>query len=368
MKNLELINGRQFALLAIYITIGDTILILPAVPAQAAGRDAWISALLGIVFGIGVVLLYSAVGKRNAGRTFVDYAETVLGRWLGGAIACAFIGYIFLSSAAHVREIGDFMTTQMMPETPIHAIHIFYAAVVLLAAYLGLECIARTSEFFFPVLILFLIVFVLFLVPSIETSKLLPVMENGLGPVMQGAVSTTAYPFAELSVLLMVIPHVNNSGAIRGSFLKGALFGGVVIALIIFLSISILGQDLAARNMYPSYALAKKIDVGQFLQRIEVILAFMWLLTSFIKTSLYFYVFHMTLAHLFRLEQYRSMVLPSGVLLVAMSVLISPNINHFQQMNEYWPYMDLILGVGTSLLLLAVGFFRGGSLSPKQGT
>ncbi len=361
MKNVEQISGRQFALLAIYIAIGDTILVLPSIPAMVAGRDAWISAVLGLVIGLGIVLLYGTLGKRNQGMTFVEYAEKLLGRWIGGLLACGLLFYLLISSAGHVREIGDFMTTQMMPETPIHAIHIFYASVVLMAAYLGLEPIARTGEFFFPFLILFLIVFITFLVPSVEWNNLLPVMEKGVGPVLKGAVTTTAYPFAELLVLLMVMPQVKNQLAVKGNFMKGALFGGLIIALIIFLSVSILGQDLAARNMYPSYALAKKIDVGQFLQRIEVILAFMWLLTSFIKTSIFFYVFHITLAQIFRLRQYRSMVLPSGLLLVSFAILISPNINHFLHLNDFWPYMDFVLGIGSSLLLLAAGFFRGRS-------
>jgi spore germination protein KB len=361
MKNVERISGRQFALLAMYITIGDTALVLPSIPAMAAGRDAWISTLLGLALGMGIVLLYNAVGSQNGGMAFVEYAEKLLGRWGGGLLACAFLFYILVSSATLVREVGDFMTTQMMPETPIHAIHIFYVGVVLMAAYLGLESIARTGEFFFPFLILFFIVFVSFLLPSIEWNNVQPLMEKGIGPVLHGSISTTAYPFAELVVMLMIIPQVNNRLAVRSSFVKGALLGGLLIGLIIFMSIAILGHDFAARNMYPSYALAKKIDIGQFLQRIEVILAFMWLLTGFIKTSIYWYVFHITFAQIFRLRQYRSMVLPSGLLLVTFAILISPNINHFQQMNDFWPYMDFILGIGSSLLLLAAGFIRGRS-------
>ncbi|MDQ0493800.1 hypothetical protein QOZ95_001962 [Paenibacillus brasilensis] len=39
----------------------------------------------------------------------------------------------------------------------------------------------------------------------------------------------------------------------------------------------VLGPDITARNIYPGYALAKKISIGHFLQRIEAIMATMWL-------------------------------------------------------------------------------------------
>ncbi|MHA6480520.1 GerAB/ArcD/ProY family transporter [Paenibacillus sp. strain BS8-2] len=99
----------------------------------------------------------------------------------------------------------------------------------------------------------------------------------------------------------------------------------------------------------------KKIDIGHFLQRIEVILAFMWLLTSFIKSSVFLYIFHIMLSQAFRFRQYRAFALPAGLLIVSFSTLMSPDINHFNELNTYWPYMDGVFGFVLPTLLLVIG-------------
>ncbi|MHA6480521.1 GerAB/ArcD/ProY family transporter [Paenibacillus sp. strain BS8-2] len=254
----EQISGRQFALLIAYISIGDTFLVTPSIPTIEAGRDSWLSALAGIMFGIIVVCFQVFLAKKHAGQSLVDILESRFGRWGGLVITVFFLIYLMVSVSAHVREIGDFMTTQMMVETPIHSIHILYALVIVLAARLGLEPIARTSEFFFPWLMLFLIVFILFLLPNIHWDNFFPIMEKGVKPILRGSVTMTSYSFMELGVMLMLLPHLKKGSSIGKNWIKGSLFGGAVIAAIIVLSIAILGEDLASRSMYPGYVLAKK--------------------------------------------------------------------------------------------------------------
>ncbi|MFF2890317.1 endospore germination permease [Paenibacillus sp. NPDC057967] len=358
MKMNEMMSGRQFALLAAYISVGDSMLVLPTIPTSAAKQNAWVSALVGLCAGLLIVWLLSAIGKLYPRLTLVQYVEKLFGKWLGKIVSICFIFYLFLSLAAHTREIGDFMTTQMMPETPIQAIHIMYAGILVMAARLGMETIARTGEFFFSFLLLLLFVFFLFLIPDIKVNHLLPFWDGGLKPILRGSITMTAYPFMELAVLLMVIPSVDKPEKVRSSFLKGALFGGLVLLLIILLSILVLGPDYATRSMYPSYALAKKIDVGKFFQRLEVLLAFMWLLTSFIKSAVFFNALQIAVAQTAGLRSEKGMELPFGMLLVFFAVLISSNVIEFLNADIYWPYMDMTFSVILPLLLLAAYAIR----------
>ncbi|RJE86100.1 spore gernimation protein [Paenibacillus sp. 1011MAR3C5] len=353
MKMNVMISGRQFALLAAYISIGDSMLVLPSIPTSAAKQNGWVSALIGLCAGLLVVWLLSAVGRLYPRLTLVQYVEKLFGKWPGKLVSLCFISYLFLSLATHTREIGDFMTTQMMPETPIQAIHIMYVGILVMAARLGMETIARTGEFFFAFLLLFLMVFFLFLIPDMKINHLLPFWEGGLKPIIRGSITMTAYPFMELAVLLMVMPSVRKPEAVRSHFLRGALFGGTVLLVIILLSILVLGPDYAMRSMYPSYALAKKIDVGNFFQRLEVLLAFMWLLTSFIKSAVYFNVLQIALAQMAGLRSEKGMELPFGMLLVFFALLVSSNIIDFHEVDQYWPYMDMTFSVILPLAVLA---------------
>jgi len=353
------ISIRQFTILVMLITIGDSILVLPSISVFEAKQDAWISGLIGVAVGLLSVYIFSMVGRLYPQLTLVQSIQEIFGKWFGTFVSLLFLAYLLLNSLTFIREIGDFMTTEMMQETPTQAIQILFLCVVILAVRLGLEVIGRTGEIFLPLIILFFLILVIFLSPQAEIEKLQPILENGMKPVLQGSLSFIAFPFMELVVLLMILPYVNQTQRIKRGFLQGALLGGIVLIILIVMAILVLGPDHTSRSMYPSYSLARKVTAGRFFERVEAMLALMWMLTIFMKISLYFYGFNLGLAQLLKLKEYRMLTLPTAVILITLSPVISPNIIYYNKvLANYWPYLDLTYGLLLPLLLLGVYFIR----------
>ena len=353
------ISIRQFTILVMIITIGDSILVLPSITVFKAQQDAWISSLIGVTLGLFAVYIFSRVGKIYPHLTLVQSIQAILGKWFGTIISFSFLFYIFISAAAHLRELGDFMTTEMMPETPIAAIIILFIGVVIMGGRLGLEVISRTAEFFFPLIILLFIILVIALTPETEIENLQPILEHGITPVLQGSISFIAFPFLELIVLLMIFPYVNKTQQIKNGFLQGALLGGVILVILIVFSLLVLGADETSRNLYPSYSLARRVSIESLFERVEAILALMWLLTIFIKITFFYLAFNIGLAQLLKLKDYRMLTLPVGFLLVVFALIVSPNETYFNNViAEYWPFYDMSYGLLLPLILLGVYFIR----------
>lgn len=353
------ISVRQFTILVTLITIGDAILVLPSIAAFEAKQDAWISAMIGLAIGLLIVYLFTIVGRLYPGMTLIEYNEKILGTWFGIAASLLFLAYPFLSIAAHLRELSDFMTTHIMQETPVQAIGILFLGIIVMGVRLGLETLARAAEILFPCIILFFLMFVLFLSPQADINNMLPVFVDGIKPVIRGSIASIAFPFAELVVFLMVFPYVNQTSRIRRSFLLGALLGGIILITIIAMSILVLGADLVARNLYPSFSLAKKISIGRFLERVEAIMAIMWFITTYFKITLYFYTFSLGFAQVLRLREYRLLTLPSGMVLLVLSIVIAPNITYYNvAISAYWPLIDCTYSIILPLLLLVVYVLR----------
>jgi spore germination protein KB len=353
------IGSRQFMKVVILLVIGDGILVLPSIPALEAKQDAWIAAIFSVVIGMLAVLLYHAVGNLYPDLTLVQYSEKILGKWLGISASLLFLTHILITAAVMIREIGDFMTTQIMPETPIQSIHIIFLAIVMMAVRLGLETMTRSVEVFFLLVIILFLILVIFLLPQVKIENMQPIFEGGFKPILRGSILFTVLPFAELFIILMFFPYVNDKTKVRNRFLLGALLGGITLIITTTLSILVLGADMTARNLYPSYILAKKINVADFLQRIEAILAVIWFITVFLKTSFYFYTGTLTLAQMLKLKEYRSLVFPIGMILIVLSLVISPNIVYSNNFNtKIYPVYDITICVLLPLLLLGVGAFR----------
>ncbi|MBT2667182.1 endospore germination permease [Bacillus sp. ISL-4] len=350
------IGSRQLMILVILYTLGDSILVLPSIVTSEAEQDGWVSGIIGVAIApLLVIFLYDALRKRYPDSTLVEYSQKILGKWLGIAVSLLFISYFFITTATYLSEIGDFMISQIMPDTPIQVIMILFMSVVLLAARLGLEPLARSAEIFFPFVVLLVSTLIILLLPEIKFQNLQPVGEPGLKQVIRGSIPFIVFPFIEPVAILMILPFVSQKDRIRKSLFVGQLLAGSVLIIITMLAILVLGPESTARQNYPIYMLAKKINIGDFMTRLEAILAIIWFITIFIRFSLFFYVTVLGLAQTLKLQDYRPLVFPFGILFISFTLILTPNIVHYNEfISEIWPFYALTFGFLLPLLLLII--------------
>ncbi|CAG7655939.1 endospore germination permease [Paenibacillus allorhizosphaerae] len=354
------ISVRQFSVLIAFFTIGTTILIIPAGLAIEAKQDAWIASIVGVVAMLLVVLLYNSLGKRIPNVSLVQYNDILFGRWAGKIVSLLLVFFAFIGSSTLLFYVGNFMTTQVMPDTPIQFINMLFISIVVMGLRLGLETLARAAEIFFPWFVMLFLVLFLFLVPEIELPKMQPVFESGAKPILKAALSLVATASFTQIVMLMIIPvHVTNPDKARKAYYVSTLIGGAFIILVTFLCISVLGVDTTSRNVYPSYALTKKISIGHFVERIESLMAGLWFMSIYFKMTLYFYACTIGIAQMLKLKDYRPLCLPLGMIVVVFSLVVYPNVTYMAHWDStvYIPYATSI-GLLLPLLMLVISFFK----------
>ncbi|GED71122.1 hypothetical protein BRE01_48240 [Brevibacillus reuszeri] len=354
------ISARQFGILVALFTIGTPILIIPAGLAGIVKQDAWLAAVLGVGLGLLITGIYTALGRRFPTKSLVEMNELVFGKWIGKTISITFIFFNLVTAAELLFFVGNFMTTQIMPETPIQSVHILFACIVMMGIRLGIETLARSAEVLFPLFVLLFIILVIFLSPQIKIENIQPVLDTNFKVLLKGTIFFASVFSLAPVVLLMIFPaSVNRNKEAKKAFFSGTMIGGFVLIMIIALTILVLGADTTARQMYPSYTLAKKINVGNFLQRIEIIMAGMWFITIFFRVCCYFYASVIGLAQTLNLKDYRFLVLPLGIIVLALSLIVHPNVVHSEEYNkrEWIPYATTY-GLVLPLLLLGIQSLR----------
>ncbi|WP_240546096.1 GerAB/ArcD/ProY family transporter [Paenibacillus artemisiicola] len=356
------INARQFMVLVFLYTIGSTVLIIPAGLASAADQDAWIGALAGVAMGVVIAGLYIALWRLFPGRSFVGICRAVLGRWLGTLLGIVFLFYSFVGATTVLYYVGNFFSIHFLPRTPFAFICALFALIVIFGVRLGLETIARATEMMLPWFLILFIVILLTLMPGIQPEKMLPVFETGWKPVFWAGFTFAATAYMPLLSLFAVFPRIGNPEKARTGMYAFALMGGLCVALVTLLCILILGPDITSRSMFPSYALVKKINIGNFLQRIEAVLAGMWFITTYIKTTFYYYGWVTSLAEMLRLRDYRTLTLPCGMLMVAFALILYPDVAYMLHWDSvvFPPYI-LFVAFVLPLLLLIGGLIKRGA-------
>jgi spore germination protein KB len=354
------INISQFTVFIIIFTLGGVILLTPSLLVADAKQDGWISGLLGLGIGLMLVWLYCELGSLYPQKTLVECIGEILYTWLAKIVSFLFLSYFFILAALTMRNLGDFMTTQVMPNTPIQAILIIFVSMVIMGTRLGIETLIRTTETFFPWVILLLVLLFIMLSPQIQLEKMQPVFEQGMKPILLSTFPFLGLPFLQLEAIIMIFPHINQPNKIKKAFLVGVLIGGIILVLITLYSILIIGQGLTGMSIYPSYVLAKKIDISHFVQRIEALVAFIWIITVFVKVTFLFYATAIGSAQILKLKDFRFLTYPLGILLVLLSIVVSPNIAHNKTLfAKIWTPYSFTFGLFFPLLLLGVAKLKG---------
>ncbi|MDR6549950.1 endospore germination permease [Paenibacillus qinlingensis] len=336
------ISVRQFTILIILGVIGDSILIMPTILATAAKQDAWLSVLLAIFLGFLTGCIFAGIANILRRRRLFNLIRLHVGVWIGSLIVLLFLFEFYMCLLTLLSEMSQFMTTQLMPETPINAIIAVFILVIIIAYRYGVEAFARMGELLFPVFILlFLILFVL-LLPQVDFANLRPIAVEGIGPIWRGAIMAFATAFSEMVVLLMLVPNVTGSTALTKPILTGYAIGGAILFVIVILCVLVLGPNLMETKFYPTFVLAQKITIGHFLERLEAVMAFLWFISVFYKTLLIFFALTSGLAELFQLKQSHMLTIPISMLLLVGTVAGTPNITQYNAILEsYYTWFDL---------------------------
>ncbi|WP_235867399.1 GerAB/ArcD/ProY family transporter [Priestia abyssalis] len=362
------ISASQLMVLTALFTVGTAVLIITSGLAQQAKQDAWIAAAIGNAIGLLLIFLYTTIGNLLPNMNLIEMMEAILGKWLGKTVAFFLIVTLFLGGPVGVLYyLGNFMRTQILNETPVEAIHILFGAIVIMGMRLGLETIARTAELLFPWFIFFFVVLICLSFPNIELKNVQPVFAGGLMPIWTGVLTFLSVAFLPDIVLLMFAPvYIQNANNARKSLLAGAIMGGMMLFMTIALSVLVLGADLTARNLYPTYVLAKKINIGNFLQRMEALIAIVWFISLYFRVTIYMYVVTLGIGQIFHLNDVRTLALPLGMILIVLSLIVSPNVNYMQTwVNETWIPYALSIGLFLPLLLLLVYAMRKKSIKAQ---
>ncbi|MCP1136072.1 endospore germination permease [Paenibacillus polysaccharolyticus] len=355
----ERLTVRQFAVLAFVGMIGDMMLIYPTLLTYSGRQDAWICSIVSQGIGMSILWLSYKLHQAYPGLTLIEICSKALGKWIGAILAAAYLFYFLMGSAICIREVGDFMTTQVYLHTPIRAIILLFVITLGWSALKGLGTFGKMAEILAPFVMISLIILMLCLLPKMEVANIQPFFDTPLFSFISGSVRGATASYGELIIITMIYPYITHGVHKRRDLLLAALLAGIMLTFILLTSLLVLGAELTQHNIYVSYILAQKINIGGFVQRIEAISSTAWLVSTYFKTSLYTFGFILGLAQLCRLKSYQPLILPTMLLLFGMAIVISPDVLFYTLGIMYaWFNWDFTVSIVIPAFLLLIHLMK----------
>ena len=104
---------------------------------------------------------------------------------------------------------------------------------------------------------------------------------------------------------------------------------------------------------FPSYVAISRVNIGNFLQRLEISVTIVFILSGFIKISICLLAATKGVSKLFGCKDYRFLVTPVGLLMVNLAYLVYDSIMEmFEWAQEIWPYYAFPFQVVLPLIIL----------------
>lgn len=315
----EVINQKQAILLMTTFIIGSTVVL--GVGGEAK-QDVWIAILLAMVMSCLIFIVYARIITLFPGKGLFDILDNLFGKILGRIISLLFIWYAFHLGALVIRNFTEFIHIVSLEETPQNFLALISVILVIWAIRAGVEVIGRWIAIFFPIMVITVIIHTLLTINLIEVKNLEPVLYYGLQPVFSSAFSAFAFPFAETVLFLTVLGNLRKNSSPYKVYFLSLLIGGSFILLIALRTIMVLGIANSSIQLFPSYRAIRLISVGNFIQRMEILIGMAYTLSGFIKCCICLYAVTKGIASIFNIEDYHKIVAPFGLLMALFSGII----------------------------------------------
>jgi len=360
MVEKRIINRFQLWLLIVNFQIGSALIFTPSKAVGEAKQDGWISLIAVILIGSLFILLTVTLSNRHQYQSIVDISKTLFGKSIGFIVGIMYAWFYIHLAAILLREMGDMMKGTTLPETPLLVLIAMYAFIIYLATFYGVETIARLTELFAPYAFIGLWLTILLVIPLMKLERVQPILSEGLKPILKGAFPVVGFTFAEMAIFFMILPFVNNRKNLVKIVISGGIAASFTLLVMVLASIMVLGVRATGFSIFAPINVARLINVGDFLTRVEILINMSYVITIFIKVTVTFYAGVIATAQVFNLSSYRSITLPLVIIIISLSLVLSEGIVEFlDYTSTAWTPYAMFFSLVLPLFLLIISLIRG---------
>lgn len=122
------------------------------------------------------------------------------------------------------------------------------------------------------------------------------------------------------------------------------ILSGINITITVVVNIAALGIDFIKRTPFPLLSTISKIQIADFIERLDVLFMLYLIIGGFFKITLYLYAAIAGTADIFQFKEQRKLSFPIGIIVLFASVTVAANYSEHMKEGEigypylHWPF------------------------------
>ncbi|MEK4363465.1 endospore germination permease [Paenibacillus sp. FSL M8-0212] len=262
------VTSRQIALLVMLLSMTGTLIQPHAQAIFYAEQHAYLSYVPVVLVMIISMLMVSRIQRRFPNQ---DLFEALVERFpfMGRLAGVMYILFFFFIFARDIRLIGDYVSITLLETTPISIVVLSLMIMAVFIVRGGLGSLIGMSELYVTLFLLNSIIVPFMLIQQLNMDNLMPYFHVDVAGVGKGSWYIFSF-YGEMIALPFV---VKGSDFRFKPVLWGIIISGLLMMLILVETITSIGVPIASRLVYPSYELARQLQISDFLDRFDLALA-----------------------------------------------------------------------------------------------
>ncbi|QXM05092.1 GerAB/ArcD/ProY family transporter [Crassaminicella indica] len=364
MMNKEVISDKQAISIVVLFMSGTSTMLMLALDAYG---DFWLAIIFAVVIALFTTFIFSQLHGIYPEKDFFDMCEACFGKSLGKVICILYIYFIIEEATAVLINTKQFITETTMPETPQTIVIIPLMLLCVWAVKSGIEVIGKWSELSMIIFVSLIIIMGILLIPQMELDNFEPILYKGIKPVLKGTLSAFTFPFGEIVMLAMVFSNFKTKKSAYKVYMLGIFISGIIALMTSITTILVLGIDIATTSYFPVFNAASGIDIGDFIQRLEIIAALIGVIGAFLKNSILLLAVCKGITKIFHLTNYHLMIIPVSLLIINYSNILVDSRMRFVEWNEKaWSYYAVVFELFIPMIMLLIATIKKGAMDSMR--
>jgi len=351
MKNKIQFGSWEATALMVNLVFAHVMLIFPRDTIKFGGSAGWMIPIIITLIALGyftvVVKLYKNIGSLD----LIDISDCIGGRVLKVIVGLMITVFLILTVSIFMGGFSQTIKLISLDKSPIEYVEVLFFIGMIVAAFYGIEVVARISSFLVPVVIIGFILITLGVIPAFKVNNLFPILGEGYASIAKGSIIKLS-AFASFIILFLMVPFFKSKHLKRVGY-SYIIISGLLLIWSTLSFILVFPYEVAVDKKVPIFQMARYIEFGNYVQRIESVFVLICSICVLLFLCVVFTFVVYIFAKTFDLKRSRPVILPLAIIVFSLAVL-SKRMN-FELLGNNLLTLIWLIGMILPLLIIIIG-------------
>ncbi len=277
--NTEKLGYVEAISLITLVIINKVILILPKEIISATGSAAWLNTLYVSIIALLLAWFISFLFKKFQGMDILDVSEFLGGNVLKNIVGILYIFLLVLVSIFVLKNFTETLKAIYFRTSPLIFILLFFIVSTTIANHFSSKVLAKANLILMVLSFLGIALILIASFKNFSVDQFFPVLGYGFKETFITGISSL-FSFSAIGYIFLLGPLLDKPKNLKKISLLSILASGIYLFSTVTCILLSFSFSFKSGESISLYLLTRTIEFGRFIQRIDAIFIFMWIVSA----------------------------------------------------------------------------------------